>query len=121
MATLADTAIVLKRLAAAYGQTITADQARSYQMVIGQWPRMDIAQAAVEVMSSNTFLPRPAELRTTLIERKTRGLTVAIRNPADERCLWKMFELGITDPGELSEAVVAEIYSEQMALEGMPA
>lgn len=122
MATLADTAIVLKRLAAAYGQTITADQARAYQAVIGTWPRMDLAGAAVELMGESTFLPRPAELRAALAARKTRGLSwTGCKMAADERCLWKMFELGVNSIDELSEAQIGDIYSEQMSLEGVPA
>lgn len=122
MATLADTAIVLKRLAAAYGQTITADQARAYQLVIGGWHRLDIAGAALELMGESTFLPRPAELRTALAARKTRGLFwTGCRNGADERCLWKMFEAGVTSVDDLSEAQIGDIYSEQMSLDEVPA
>lgn len=112
MSTLAETAIVLKRLSAAYGQTVTGDQARAYNYVVGMFPRLDLAAAALDVMSENKFFPRPAELRAKLIERKTKGLSIVVHNPDDERCMWRMFELGITDPDDLSEEEVRKIFGQ---------
>lgn len=110
MATLAETAQVLKRLAAAYGQTITADQAKAYQGVVGLYPRMDLALAATDLMGENTFFPRPAELRAKLQERKIKGLVFYCKHSEDEATFWRMFELGITNVDDLSEEDVRKVY-----------
>lgn len=110
MATLSETAMVLKRLAAAFGQTITADQARAYHAVVGQYARMELAQAANDLMGEKTFFPRPAEVRAKIVEREIKGKQLVTHDPEDERCLWRMFELGINDPGELSEEDVRLVY-----------
>jgi len=110
MATLGETATVLKRLAAAYGQTITTDQARAYHAIIGQYARLEMAQAAIELMGEKTFLPRPAELRGKIMDRRTKGKWMVIRSDSDEACLWRMFEQGINSPGELSADEIKAIY-----------
>ena len=51
MSTLKETTLIMKRLSSAYGQPVDADRARAYHQVLGQYPRMVLAEAATISLS----------------------------------------------------------------------
>ena len=62
MSTLAETTLIMKRLSSAYGQPVDVDRARAYHQVLGQYPRMVLAEAAtISLSRGSQFLPKPIE------------------------------------------------------------
>ena len=111
MSTLAETTLIMKRLSSAYGQPVDADRARAYHQVLGQYPRMVLAEAAtISLSRGSQFLPKPIEL----IEVIQRGGLVTRWYGADkfdERAWWLAYAKGYVSSDEFSQADIDTIYS----------
>lgn len=110
MATLGEVAVVLKRLADAYGQTISHDQAKAYYMSVGRYPRMEIACAANDLIDAGSWFPKPADINKKIRERWGKGIRFTARTKEDEQCHWRMFQQAIISPDDLSADEVKAIY-----------
>lgn len=116
MAELNEVAIILKRLASAYGgSTVTEAQARAYHAVLGKHNRIVLAQVAIAAVAECKFFPRAAEL-VAIVNRG--GHTVgdewrawhAPNDPFDEHCMWAGYKNGTDDPYSLTEADIEAAY-----------
>lgn len=109
--TLADLIIILKRLAEAYGQTITDDQTRAYHLVLGGYPRMVLVTTTAKAMREFTFFPRPAEL-VKIADKINANYSLPDWAKVDEAAQWYMFRHNMTSTDELTEEDVDAIYRE---------
>ena len=111
MSTLAETTLIMKRLSSAYGQPVDADRARAYHQVLGQYPRMVLAEAAtISLSRGSQFLPKPIEL-IEVIQRGglvTRWYGV---DKFDERAWWLAYAKGYVSSDEFSQQDIDTIYS----------
>lgn len=111
MSTLAETTLILKRLSSAYGQPVDVERARAYHQVLGQHPRMVLAEAAtLSLGRGSQFLPKPIELidaiqRFSLITRWFGA------DKFDERAWWLAYAKGFVTSDEFSQADIDTIYS----------
>lgn len=111
MSTLSETTLILKRLSSAYGQPVDVERARAYHQVLGQYPRMVLADAAtISLSRGSQFLPKPVELleviqKSALITR-WHGV-----DRFDERTFWLAYAKGYVSSDEFSHADIDTIYS----------
>jgi hypothetical protein len=105
MATIQEVATVLKNLSAAYGQAVTADQAKAYHAVLRDYDRLYLARAAGLLAASSKFMPRPAEMVDAVKKETLSGRWFPPREPEDATLMWACYARGI-GPDELSEAEI---------------
>ena len=111
MSTLAETTLIMKRLSSAYGQPVDADRARAYHQVLGQYPRMVLAEAAtISLTRGSQFLPKPVEL-IDIIQRNSLVARWAGADRYDERAWWLAYAKGYVSSDEFSQADIDTIYS----------
>ena len=111
MSTLAETTLIMKRLSSAYGQPVDVDRARAYHQVLGQYPRMVLADAATLALTRGSqFLPKPIEL-LDIIQRQALIIRWIDVERYDERAWWLAYAKGYTDSDEFSQEDVDTIYS----------
>lgn len=111
MSTLAETTLIMKRLSSAYGQPVDADRARAYHQVLGQYPRMVLAEAAtISLSRGSQFLPKPVEL-IEVIQKSALVTRWHGADKFDERAWWLAYAKGYTDSDEFSQADIDTIYS----------
>lgn len=111
MSTLAETTLIMKRLSSAYGQPVDADRARAYHQVLGQYPRMVLAEAAtLSLTRGSQYLPKPVELMEVIQKSAliTRWLGA---DRFDERAFWLAYAKGYVSSDEFSQADIDTIYS----------
>ena len=111
MSTLAETTLIMKRLSSAYAQPVDPDRARAYHRVLGQYPRMVLAEAAtIAFTRGSQFFPKPVEL-IDIIQRNSLVARWAGADRYDERTWWLAYAKGYTDSDEFSQEDVDTIYS----------
>ena len=111
MSTLAETTLIMKRLSSAYGQPVDVDRARAYHQVLGQYPRMVLAEAAtISLSRGSQFLPKPIELLDVIQKSAlvTRWYGV---DRFDERAWWLAYAKGYVSSDEFSQQDIDTIYS----------
>ena len=107
MARLQEVAIVLKYLSAAYGQTVTADQAKAYHIVLKQLPRLQLVDASTAWLANEKWFPKAAELLDMALRYvKPQG------DPTTEAAWWFAFAHGYESTDDFTEADVKAIYAE---------
>lgn len=109
MAKYADVVIILGRMAHAYGTTITADQARAYHTVLGDYPRMVLITATTQLMASSKFFPRPSEI-IQLAKRINHEYVEPEWAKIDEAMNWYLYVHNLTSTDELTEEAIQKIY-----------
>ena len=111
MSTLAETTLVMKRLSSAYGQPVDADRARAYHQVLGQYPRMVLAEAAtLSLTRGSQYLPKPVEL-LEVIQKSALVTRFHGIDRFDERAFWLAYAKGYVSSDEFSQADIDTIYS----------
>ena len=111
MSTLAETTLILKRLSSAYGQPVDVDRARAYHQVLGQYPRMVLAEAAtLSLTRGSQFLPKPVELME-VIQKSALVTRFHGIDKFDERAFWLAYAKGYVSSDEFSQADIDTIYS----------
>ncbi len=111
MSTLAETTLIMKRLSSAYGQPVDAERARAYHQVLGQYPRMVIADAATIALSRGSqFLPKPVEL-LEIIQRNSLTVRWYGADIYDERAAWLAYAKGYVSSDEFSPSDIDTIYA----------
>ena len=111
MSTLAETTLIMKRLSSAYGQPVDAERARAYHQVLGQYPRMVLAEAATLALTRGSqFLPKPVEL-IEIIQRNGLIVRWAGVDKFDERAWWLAYAKGYVSSDEFSQSDIDTIYS----------
>ena len=111
MSTLAETTLILKRLSSAYGQPVDVERARAYHQVLGQYPRMVLAEAAtIALTRGSQFLPKPTEL-LDVIQRAALAVRWAGADRFDERAFWLAYAKGYISSDEFSQADIDTVYS----------
>ena len=110
MATLQEVAVIVKRLADAYGSTPTDGQVRTYHTVLGGYDRMYLARAASKLIETSKFFPRPAELSAAIRAERERNAWRPPRDPFDEDCMWTCYKRGIS-PYQLTPADIEAAYA----------
>ena len=105
MATIQEVAIVLKNLSAAYGQAVTADQAKAHHVVLRGYDRLYLARAAGLLAATSKFMPRPAEIVEAVKKETLSGRWFPPSDPADAALMWACYARGI-GPDELTEAEI---------------
>lgn len=112
MSKLSETMLVIRRLGSAYNQKADEEKARAYHQVLGEYPRMALAEAATICLGQgNEFFPKPVELLTTI---KTRGLDIRWLSPDKfmERAFWLAYVKGLTSSDELTEEDCNQIFAD---------
>lgn len=111
MSTLAETTLIMKRLSSAYGQPVDAERARAYHQVLGQYPRMVLAEAAtISLTRGSQFLPKPVEL-IEVIQKSALVTRWYGADRFDERAWWLAYAKGYVSSDEFSQADIDTIYS----------
>jgi len=111
MSTLAETTLIMKRLSSAYGQPVDVDRARAYHQVLGQYPRMVLADAATLALTRGSqFLPKPIEL-LDIIQRQALIIRWIDVERYDERAWWLAYAKGYVSSDEFSDEDIDTIYS----------
>ena len=111
MSSLAETTLVMKRLSSAYGQPVDVERARAYHQVLGQYPRMVLAEAStIALTQGSQFLPKPVEL-LAIIQRNNLVARWAGADKTDEREWWLAFVKGYASTDEFTQEDVDAIYS----------
>ena len=111
MSTLAETTLIMKRLSSAYGQPVDADRARAYHQVLGQYPRMVLAEAAtISLSRGSQFLPKPVEL-IEVIQKSALVTRWYGSDKFDERAWWLAYAKGYVSSDEFSQQDIDTIYS----------
>jgi len=111
MSTLAETTLIMKRLSSAYGQPVDAERARAYHQVLGQYPRMVLAEAAtISLSRGSQFLPKPVEL-IEVIQKSALVTRWYGADRFDERAWWLAYAKGYVSSDEFSQADIDTIYS----------
>jgi len=111
MSTLKETTLIMKRLSSAYGQPVDADRARAYHQVLGQYPRMVLAEAAtISLSRGSQFLPKPIEL-IEVIQRSALVTRWHGADKFDERAWWLAYAKGYVSSDEFSQQDIDTIYS----------
>ena len=111
MSTLAETTLIMKRLSSAYGQPVDADRARAYHQVLGQYPRLVLAEAAtISLSRGSQFLPKPIEL-IEVIQKSALVTRWHGADKFDERAWWLAYAKGYVSSDEFSQADIDTIYS----------
>ena len=111
MSTLAETTLIMKRLSSAYGQQVDVERARAYHQVLGNHPRMVLAEAAtIALTRGSQFLPKPVEL-IDIIQRNSLPARWAGADRYDERAWWLAYARGYTDSDEFNQTDIDTIYS----------
>ena len=111
MSTLAETTLILKRLSSAYGQPVDVDRARAYHQVLGQYPRMVLAEAAtLSLTRGSRFLPKPIEL-LEVIQKSALMTRWYGADKFDERAFWLAYAKGYVSSDEFSQADIDTIYA----------
>jgi len=111
MSSLAETTLVMKRLSSAYGQPVDVERARAYHQVLGQYPRMVLAEAStIALTQGSQFLPKPVEL-IAVIQRNNLVARWAGADRNDERAWWLAFVKGYASTDEFTQEDVDTIYS----------
>jgi hypothetical protein len=108
MAKLSEISFMLKQLAGAYNQEVTAEQARAYHSVLHRYPRMVLVAAITSLMEKSTFFPRISEIVKGANQVK-RGYSEPDWAKFDEATRWYLYTRSMTSPDELSEADVEKI------------
>ena len=111
MSTLAETTLIMKRLSSAYGQPVDVDRARAYHQVLGQYPRMVLAEAAtIALTRGSQYLPKPVEL-IEVIQKSALVTRWYGADKFDERAWWLAYAKGYVSSDEFSQADIDTIYS----------
>ena len=111
MSTLAETTLVMKRLSSAYGQPVDVDRARAYHQVLGQYPRMVLAEAAtLSLTRGSQYLPKPVEL-LDVIQKSALVTRFHGIDRFDERAFWLAYAKGYISSDEFSQADIDTIYA----------
>ena len=111
MSTLAETTLVMKRLSSAYGQPVDVDRARAYHQVLGQYPRMVLAEAAtLSLTRGSQYLPKPVELME-VIQKSALMTRWHGADRFDERAFWLAYAKGYISSDEFSQADIDTIYA----------
>ena len=111
MSTLAETTLIMKRLSSAYGQPVDAERARAYHQVLGQYPRMVLAEAAtISLSRGSQFLPKPVEL-IEVIQKSALVTRWHGADKFDERAWWLAYAKGYVSSDEFSQQDIDTIYS----------
>ena len=111
MSTLKETTLIMKRLSSAYGQPVDADRARAYHQVLGQYPRMVLAEAAtISLSRGSQFLPKPVEL-IEVIQKSALVTRWHGADKFDERAWWLAYAKGYVSSDEFSQQDIDTIYS----------
>ena len=111
MSTLKETTLIMKRLSSAYGQPVDADRARAYHQVLGQYPRMVLAEAAtIALTRGSQFLPKPVEL-IEVIQKSALTTRWYGADRFDERAWWLAYAKGYVSSDEFSQGDIDTIYS----------
>jgi len=111
MSTLSETTLILKRLSSAYGQPVDVDRARAYHQVLGQYPRMVLAEAAtLSLTRGSQYLPKPVELME-VIQKSALVTRFHGIDKFDERAFWLAYAKGYISSDEFSQADIDTIYS----------
>ena len=111
MSTLSETTLIMKRLSSAYGQPVDADRARAYHQVLGQYPRMVLAEAAtLSLTRGSQYLPKPVEL-LEVIQKSAIMTRFYDIDKFDERAFWLAYVKGYVSSDEFSQADIDTIYS----------
>lgn len=111
MSKLAETMLVIRRLGSAYNQKADEEKARAYHQVLGEYPRMALAEAATLCLGKgNEFFPKPVELLTTI---QTRGLDIRWLEPDEftERAYWLAYVKGFTSSDEFTETDINQVFA----------
>ena len=111
MSTLKETTLIMKRLSSAYGQPADAERARAYHQVLGQYPRMVLAEAAtIALTRGSQFLPKPIEL-IEVIQKSALTTRWHGADKFDERAWWLAYAKGYVSSDEFSQQDIDTIYS----------
>lgn len=111
MSKLSETTLIMKRLSSAYGQPVDADRARAYHQVLGQYPRMVLAEAAtIALTRGSQYLPKPIEL-IEVIQRSALTTRWHGADKFDERAFWLAYAKGYISSDEFSDEDIDTIYS----------
>jgi len=111
MSTLAETTLIMKRLSYAYGQPVEVERARAYHQVLGQYPRMVLAEAAtISLGQGSQFLPKPIEL-IQIIQRHSLEARWFGVDQFDERAWWLAYNKGYVSSDEFDQKDIDAIYS----------
>ena len=111
MSTLKETTLIMKRLSSAYGQPVDAERAIAYHQVLGQYPRMVLAEAAtISLSRGSQFLPKPVEL-IEVIQKSALVTRWHGADRFDERAWWLAYAKGYVSSDEFSQADIDTIYS----------
>lgn len=111
MSKLEETTLVMKRLSSAYGQGVDGERVKAYHQVLGQYPRMVLAEAStIALTQGSQFLPKPVEL-LAIIQRNNLVARWAGADKTDEREWWLAFVQGYASTDEFTQEDVDTIYS----------
>lgn len=111
MSTLAETTLIMKRLSSAYGQPVDVDRARAYHQVLGQYPRMVLAEAAtIALTRGSQYLPKPVEL-IEVIQKSALTTRWHGADKFDERAWWLAYAKGYVSSDEFSQQDIDTVYS----------
>ena len=111
MSKLEETTLVMKRLSSAYGQGVDCERVKAYHQVLGQYPRMVLAEAStIALTQGSQFLPKPVEL-LAIIQRNNLVARWAGADRYDERAWWLAFVQGYASTDEFTQEDVDTIYS----------
>ena len=111
MSTLTETTLIIKRLSSAYGQQADIERARAYHQVLGQYPRMVLAEAAtIALTRGSQFLPKPVEL-IKVIQNNSLIARWAGADKFDERAWWLAYAKGYITTDEFTQSDIDTIYS----------
>lgn len=111
MATLGEVAVVMKRLADAYGQPVSNEKVRAYHTVLQVYPRMVLVNASTRLMESSKFFPRISEI-VEFADPINRDYHVPEWAKMDEAMFWYMYTHSLTSSDELTEEDVRKIYQD---------
>jgi hypothetical protein len=101
----------MKRLSSAYGQQADIERARAYHQVLGQYPRMVLAEAAtIALTRGSQFLPKPVEL-IKVIQNNSLIARWAGADKFDERAWWLAYAKGYITTDEFTQSDIDTIYS----------
>lgn len=105
MATLNETAIVLKYLSDVYGKKLGMDQVKAYHRTLAEFPRLKLVDAATMWVGQSKWYPAPAELTRT-----ASGIGKPYPEGVDEQAWWYTFSNGISI-NDFTDEDVAKVYA----------
>ena len=104
--------VILNKVATIFGKEIDEKLVSVYHLVLKNYPRMALADAAMLCVQENNFMPRPKDLVEKIekydLERKWQFV-----EPSMEKTYWVLFREEYESTDDINEIECKEIFGEE--------